>query len=166
MIVPICLFSGLANYSTQTLATFMLPITCFSVCKSYSRFSGPIYSISVYFQKAFLPVLRPPSIALRCSLNCCSHPKLTGSLLTAFILHRPSLCACWSISIAPFNVSGQALQLQLTTIGSNDSQYMNVAVPILKLFSIVTCYTTIIVHFVLLVTIFWQTCRNIFWSSG
>jgi hypothetical protein len=49
MIVPICLFSGLANYGTQTLATFMLPITCSSVCKSYSGFSEPIYSISVYF---------------------------------------------------------------------------------------------------------------------
>jgi len=29
--------------------------------------------------------------------------------LTAFILHRPSLCACWSISIITFNASGQAL---------------------------------------------------------
>ena len=40
MIVLICLFSGLANYSTQTLATFMLPITYFSVCKSYPGFAG------------------------------------------------------------------------------------------------------------------------------
>jgi len=40
MIVPICLFSGLTNYGTQTLATFMLPITYFSVCKSYPDFAG------------------------------------------------------------------------------------------------------------------------------
>jgi len=49
MIVPICLFSGLANHSTQTLSTFMLPSLYFSVQTSYSGFSGPIYSISVYF---------------------------------------------------------------------------------------------------------------------
>jgi len=49
MSVPICLFSGLANYSTQTLATFMLPITCFSVCKSYLVLCQSSYSMSVYF---------------------------------------------------------------------------------------------------------------------
>ncbi len=42
---------------------------------------------------------------------------------------------------------------------------MNVAVPILKLLSIVTCYRSIIVHFVLVVTIFWQNWQNIFWSN-
>jgi len=49
MIVPICLFSGLANYSTQTLATFMLPIACFSVCESYLVLCQPIYSFSIYY---------------------------------------------------------------------------------------------------------------------
>jgi len=49
MSVPICLFSGLANYGTQTLATFMLPITCFSVCKSYLVLCQSIYFLSVYF---------------------------------------------------------------------------------------------------------------------
>ncbi len=34
------LFSGPANYGTRTLATFMLPITYFSVCKSYPGFAG------------------------------------------------------------------------------------------------------------------------------
>jgi hypothetical protein len=49
MSVPSCLFSGLANYGTQTLATFMLPIACFSVCESYLVLCQSIYFLSVYF---------------------------------------------------------------------------------------------------------------------
>ena len=88
MIVPICLFSGLANYSTQTLSTFMLPITCFSVCKSYPVLCRSIYSFCVHgisHVQTFQSTLTGHILQQQAySLNCCSHP-MTNRIVFYFL---------------------------------------------------------------------------------
>ena len=65
MIVPICLFSGLVNYGTQTLSTFMLTSLYFSVQTSYKVLSlvssVPLVSIA---RKCCHLLYGPPSTAL------------------------------------------------------------------------------------------------------
>jgi len=65
MIVPIYLFSGLANYGTQTLSTFMLPIpTC--VCVGDISGTLPVYLFlqRLLLEQYFYCTLRSPSIAV------------------------------------------------------------------------------------------------------
>jgi hypothetical protein len=88
MIVPICLFSGLTNYGTQTLSTFMLTSLC-CVCTNIIECLSILSSIlSTPVTRSISTVLRPSSIAFTLVfLNCCSHPmtKQVSFLLFVFI---------------------------------------------------------------------------------
>ena len=147
MIVPIFLFSGLTNYGTQTLATIHVAqfiffctniIVCLSILSSVSL-------ASITRKCCHLPY-GPPSTALSVRIfNLLQSSKINRIVVDCFYFTQAiTLC-----SLVYSNNNLQCLRASpstpVITIGSNSSQYMNVAVPILKLFSIVTCYTTIIV---------------------
>jgi hypothetical protein len=122
MIVLICLFSGLANYSTQTLSTFMLPIL-YCVCTSIIL---RILRTYPFLERLFLESISAcPSTTFNSSyvssLNCCSHPMTNRIVVDCFYFTQAiTLCL-----LVYFNNNLQCLRASpstpVITIGSNDS---------------------------------------------
>ena len=94
------------------------------------------------------------------SISCCIHPRKHNRIVVDCFYFTQAITLCLLVY---FNNNLQCLRASpstpVITIGSNDSQYMNVAVPILKLFtSITACYVSIIVSLLYLVITFWLNC--------
>ena len=81
MSVPIFLFSGLTNYGTQTLSmiliAYLVLVSATSNISAFCRLSIPSLPVS----RSVATVYRPTSIALSCSLKCCSHPMNTDRIV-------------------------------------------------------------------------------------
>ena len=73
-----------------------------------------------------------------------------------------TLCSLVLFQQTPSTLGVFTHSAPVSTTVSNSSQLMNVAVPILKLLSIITCYVSIIIHLLRLVYSFWLDEINYF----
>ena len=160
MIVPICL----VFWSDQLRHSDPINI---HVDYSHSVFcSEHIVCLSILSSVPLTSIARkcchlpygPPSTALSVvEFKLLQSSKINRIVFDCFYFTQAiTLCLLVLFQQSPSTLGVFTHSAPLTTTVSNNPQYMNVAVPILKLLSIVTCYRSIIVHFVLVVTIFWQ----------
>ena len=162
MSVPICLvfWSGQLQHPDPSNIHVAYPNLCLRGrhIRYFADLSIPSASIS---RTVFLlyPTVTFYSSNLS-SLNCCSHPRKHNRIVfdCFYFTQAITLCSLVLFQQTPSTLGVFTHSAPVSTTVSNNPQYMNVAVPILKLFSSVTCYMTIITCLLHLVTTFWQTC--------
>ena len=139
MSVPVCLFSGLTNYSTQTLSTFMLTSLYFSVQTSQYVFPCcHLFHLRLFLEQYFYCAPRPPSIAFSSIyLNCCDHPMINRIVFYFLFLSRRLIetpLSTLSLLAHCYQPSKPRKAPANNRVSVAVHSNMNVAVPILKFY--------------------------------